>query len=218
MGFDVGDLLNRAASWLCSSSIVNKVISNPIWTSLLITALAMVVIMSQFHYSLRRAGWKRTTRIALYLLLVISAVVFVHHYASVHRLRGESMQEGVRNTFMSISGAGGDAAYPVSLGDGDGQHRAYPATPRAVGAAQGYEDDEDVPEDCPCRGAPLASAVSAGRDEQQGYTHNGPSAYSVPLRAPVARFAATGRPDNVALGVGDILLSDVQVPHTMTPM
>lgn len=147
MGFDLSHAFDRMGSWLCSSKIVNAVISNPIFTALLITALAVVIIMGVYHYCLRKSGWKRIARLSIYLLLVVSAVVFVHHYAVLNRMKTESIMQNSRDVFQSLGAVQGSAEHPVA-----------PPTSAILGG-----DDGDVAEDCGCTGAPTAVGAASAR-------------------------------------------------------
>jgi hypothetical protein len=194
MGFDINHTLDRISSWLCSSPMVNAIIGNPIFTALLITALAVVVIMGVLHYSVRNAGWKKIARVSIYLLLVVSAVVFVHHYAVLNRMRTESIMQNSRDVFQSLGTV-----------QGRGEHPVLPQTMAVGGDRDGLDaaaDDGSVDETpCPCKGAPTIGAASTGTS---GHS-------SAPLPA------TSSRPDNVELGDGGITISDVMVPSTKSP-
>lgn len=101
-GFNLGNAVNGAADWLCSAPIIRSVVSNPVFTALLITALAAIVVMSIYHYQIKRAGSKRGVRALLYVFLIVTAVIFVHHYAVMRIARETSQQKGVRDVFSSI--------------------------------------------------------------------------------------------------------------------
>lgn len=207
MGLDLGSVFDSTASWLCSSRIVNRVISNPIFTALLITALAVVILMGVFHYCMKKAGWKRIARMSIYLLLVVSAVVFVHHYAVLHRMKADSLQQGVRSVFQSItdaqaSGVDGGSNYPVLPPSGTTVGAGDVSQPAAYDGGGG-DDDEDAP--CPCEGAP-ATVGAAAR----------PPVSSVSAARPSEPVAA--RADNVKLGDGEITISDVTIPSTRNPV
>lgn len=202
MGFDISHTLDRVASWLCSSSIINAVISNPIFTALLITALAVVVIMGVLHYSVRNSGWKRIARMSIYLLLVVSAVVFVHHYAVLNRTKTETMMQNSRDVFQSLGTV-----------QGRGEHPVLPQSAMAVGGdrdgldniAHGSADDDEPADEipCPCKGAPMVGAASL--PSVPGHSSSAP--------AP----SVSSRPDNVELGEGGITISDIMVPSTKSP-
>lgn len=200
MGFDVSHALDGAASWLCSSRLVSKIISNPIFTALLITALAMVVIMGVYHYCMRQGGWKKTVRMAIYLMMVISAVVFVHHYAVMARARNESLQAGVRSVFKSISdqGVSGSGEHPVTPGGSEGPS-TYPAGANRPVIGGAHPSAAATGGECPCKGAPVLGSSPAAFPAQRSV--------ATPVPADL-------RPDNVALGDDDFIISDVVVPST----
>jgi hypothetical protein len=102
MGFDLGSTVNAAADWLCSAPIVRSVINNPIFTALLVTALAAIVILALYNHRLKGTGFKRGARAFIYVFLVVTAVLFVHHYAVMRCARREATQKGVRDVFSGI--------------------------------------------------------------------------------------------------------------------
>jgi len=115
-GFNLGSAINSAADWVCGAPIIRSIVSNPVYTALLITALAAIVVMAIYHYQIKRAGTKRAVRALLYVFLIVTAVVFVHHYAVMRMARETSQQSGVRDLFSSIQesrGIGAAGTVPV---------------------------------------------------------------------------------------------------------
>jgi hypothetical protein len=101
-GFNLGGAINSAADWACSAPIIRSVVSNPVYTALLITAAATIIAMALYHYQIKRAGAKRAARALIYLFLVVAAVTFVHHYAVMRVAQETTQQKGVRDVFSSI--------------------------------------------------------------------------------------------------------------------
>ncbi len=111
-GLDLGAAFNSAADWVCGSPLVNGVVSNPVYTALLITALVAVVAMGLYGPQVKAAGLKRGIRAAIYVFLLVGAVAFVHHYAVMRLARSHAGAQGVRDVFSGIqqsreSGIGG---------------------------------------------------------------------------------------------------------------
>lgn len=116
MGFDLGSAINSAADWVCSAPIVRGVVSNPVFTALLIVSLAAIVVMALYHYQVKRAGLKKGVRAFIYVFLIVLAVQFVHHYAVLRCARQAAVQKGVRDVFTSIEqsrSSGAPGAVPV---------------------------------------------------------------------------------------------------------
>jgi uncharacterized membrane protein len=143
MGYDIGGVINSAADWLCSAPIVRSVVSNPIFTALLITALAAIVVMALYHYQVKHAGLKRGLRALLYVFLIVTAVMFVHHYAVLRSARMSAAQKGVRDVFSSIE-----------------QSRGAGISPGVSVVPMGYEQEGAVTggDDCGC---PFAGGQAA---------------------------------------------------------
>jgi hypothetical protein len=144
MGFDLGATVNSAADWLCSAPIVRSVINNPIFTALLVTALAAIIIMALYGSRLKGTGFKRGARAFLYVFMAVTAVLFVHHYAVMRCARREATQKGVRDVFSSIqqsrqSGLPGVPIMPTEGYEGyEGDSAAAPVA--AAPVTGGYTD------------------------------------------------------------------------------
>jgi hypothetical protein len=102
MGFDLGATVNSAADWVCNAPLVRGIVRNPIYTALLVTALAAIVAMALYGNQIRKAGLKRGARALLYMLLSATAVLFVHHSAVSSAARDAADQKDVRTVFASI--------------------------------------------------------------------------------------------------------------------
>lgn len=102
MSFNIGGAVNSAADWACNAPIIRGIVSNPVFTALLITALVVIVVMALYHDQLKKAGVKRKVRAVLYIFLLVTAVMFVHHYAVNSIARESAVQQGARDMFRSI--------------------------------------------------------------------------------------------------------------------
>ena len=101
-GFDIGGAVNSTAGWFTSAPLVQCIVGNPVFTSLLITTLCIIVIMGTYSRQIRREGNTKAARVALYVFMLVTAVVFVHHYAVVQSIRESATQKGVQDVFSSI--------------------------------------------------------------------------------------------------------------------
>lgn len=124
-GFSLGGAVNGFADWVCSAPLIHGVISNPVFTSLLITALAAVVVLSLYGKPVRHGDNKRGCRALLYVFLLVTTVIFVHHYAVMRAARDMDHTAGVRAVYAgieasrAINGGGTMPVYP-SAGPGRG--------------------------------------------------------------------------------------------------
>ena len=129
-GFNLGGAVNSAADWACIAPVIRSVVSNPVFTALLITALATIVVMALYHQQIKHAGTRRAARAVLYVFLIVTAVVFVHHYAVVRIARDTSQHKGVRDVFSSIQlsrdvATPGDAVPVYPMGYEGGRSAAH---------------------------------------------------------------------------------------------
>lgn len=115
-GFSLGKTVNNTASWFCNAPIIRNVISNPIYTSLLITALASIVVMALYHYNINQICNKRGIRVLIYVFFITTAVLFVHHYSVLHQMQEINYHKGVTDVFSNIQQSrvlGGSSSIPV---------------------------------------------------------------------------------------------------------
>lgn len=135
-GFSLGGAINAGADWVCNAPIIRGIISNPVFTALLITALAAIVVMATYHYQIKQAGAKRGARTLLYVFILVTMVMFVHHYAVSRMVRDSASQQGIRDVFSSIETSrsagiyGGVPVVPMGWEDSAG---AAPVTGGADG-------------------------------------------------------------------------------------
>jgi hypothetical protein len=132
-GLDLGAAVNGAADWLCSAPIIRSVANNPMFTALLVTALGAIIMMALYHNQMKGAGLKRGARAFVYVFLVVTAVLFVHHYAVTRCARQDAAQKAVRDVFSSIQQSrvsGMPGMISVMPGE-EVSHAATPAVPAA---------------------------------------------------------------------------------------
>ena len=212
MPFEVGQVVNGAAEWVCGSSIVYGVLRNPIITALLITALAMIIIFTVLNPGKTKNAprWQTNLRCGIYLFLGISAIMFVHYYALGRSLRSDASQKGIRDVVNQVHFAqgGGYGATNYQVTPGSGNLQDEPATGGA-GDQHGLRWREDsfrtetpklVQEPCDC---PLTAAQ---RSERTGAREEAVG---------TAPGNSTGRQDNVR--ADDLVLEEVIMPSAQTP-
>jgi hypothetical protein len=81
--FDIGKFTNDSAKWLVSSPATVTFTSNAIYMALILTILALFIIayMSDSRHRYVKTG--------IYLLIVNSFVIFIHHYALTAKITGQ---------------------------------------------------------------------------------------------------------------------------------
>ena len=125
---------------MCSAPIIRNIVGNPVFTSLLITALTAIVAMALYNYPIKQAGGKRAVRALLYVFLLVTAVIFVHHYAVTHLAQETVQQKGVRDIFSSIKQSqdigGAVPVYPMGVPTSSFDPRAE-SNPNADGPRAG---------------------------------------------------------------------------------
>src|SRR5687768_5253771 len=116
MGFDLGQAVNSASDRFCSSKLVGGLVSNPVITALLITAIAMIVLFVMFTRDLKACGrydWKKTVRFALIMMGSATTLLFLHYYATRRTVRNEIVQKDVRDVFAAVKNSSGPTIRPI---------------------------------------------------------------------------------------------------------
>lgn len=135
MVFEIGSAVNGGADWLCDSPAVFAVLSNPVATALVITAMALAI--AHAVYGLKGVGWRQNLKAGFWLAVGVSALVFVHYAALGRHLRQASGPQGVRDVLAAINhsaavGGGYEVVAGESAGGGGpaGAPALQPAAPR----------------------------------------------------------------------------------------
>ena len=150
--FDIGGAVNGAADWACNAPIIRGIVGNPIFTALLITALAAIIAMAIFRRQVSRASGTSIARALIYLFLSATAVLFVHHYAVTRSSSDCAQQQNMRHVFSSIKES---QAFGTGAGAGLGVGAAALAYPSAAPAYLAADGSAIV-------GAPPAGAIQGG--------------------------------------------------------
>lgn len=101
-GFNIACAVNGVSERICKAKIVRSIAENPIFTALLITALVVIVIMAQYYYKIKKEGNTKLAKTVLYIFLLVTAVMFLHNYASEKLIKSTFDQQGLRDMFSSI--------------------------------------------------------------------------------------------------------------------
>lgn len=116
MGLDIGSAVNSCASWACTAPLVRCIINNPIYTSLLITALVGIVLVANYRQVYARSKSSKTLRTMLYIFFLVGGVMFLHHYATQKMATETIEHDGVQKVFTGIQSSrtiGGAPIVPV---------------------------------------------------------------------------------------------------------
>jgi hypothetical protein len=162
-GFNLGGAINSAASWVGGAPITRGIFGNPLYTALLITALAAVVLTALYHLPVKQGGKKRAARALLYVFFLVSGVQFVHHYVVTRAAQSNAESQGVRDVFAGIElsrGLGAPGAVPVyPMGEEPAQVGA------AVRGGWGAANPEAAGGSCPLGGPGAPPQGGAGRPD-----------------------------------------------------
>ena len=155
MPLEVGSVVNSCAECVASNRLICKVLGNPLFTALLVTALAMVIIWSLYKEELRDTKRKRALKAFIYVSFAVSVLLFVHYYIIRRSLDREFQREGVREVFASVhtsaelKGSEGAKGIAGVTGAGDALEfcpegtKSQKAGPPAAAAAETSETPPD---------------------------------------------------------------------------
>jgi hypothetical protein len=138
MPFEFGQTFNKFTRFTCSEGgILYTLTSNPIYLSLLLTALVMVTIIALIGEDTEDVLDKKDfIRLGIYILVVTCVIVSMHHYTYLKTMKNYESQNGfqrIYNTITDISNNPNMTSYPVLGGN------EIATTPEFV--TQGYEND-----------------------------------------------------------------------------
>lgn len=141
MPYDLGSSVNAAAEWVYKAPLVRGVVTNPVFTALLLTSLMVVILLSLYRDALTAGGTKLAVRAVLYGFLSALAVFFIHHYAVTAIAQEDCRQQGIREAFGSIEAAriGAEPGWgmPAPAMPAPAMPAPAPAVPATVGGTGG---------------------------------------------------------------------------------
>lgn len=100
--FSLGGAVNSGADWVCGLPIVRGIITNSVYTALLITALVVIVALGVYRAQLAKAGTRKALRATLYLFFLVTAVMFIHQYTLTRAAHDTAAAQNVRDVFAGI--------------------------------------------------------------------------------------------------------------------
>ena len=197
-GFDIGGAVNASADWVCNAPVVRSIVNNPVYTALLVTALAAVIAIALYGPQVKSAGARKGAKALIYMLLASLSVLFVHHYAVTQSASDMAAQKGVRDVFSSIE---------QSRESGIGH--AVPVVPMGWGGVEGGAAAGDGAVaggcGCPLAAGAISNVAGAGAGAGAGAPGNVAAA-----RQGAARPDNLPRP-NISLSEG-VFIEDATLP------
>ena len=97
MSYSFNSLMNS----ITTMPFIGKVFNNPLFTTLLITAMIAVIIMGVFHYP-KKTERKSFAKAIVYSFIIILCVQVIHYYALNAKFVTTGAAESIDNTFNSI--------------------------------------------------------------------------------------------------------------------
>jgi len=103
MVIDAQHTVNGAAEWVCSYSIMDTILSNTIFASLMLTVIVVIILLGcYYNTSVSAGGIKKQVRTVFYLFLGVLVAMYVHHYALGRSFKNEQDKSDAKNTFKQI--------------------------------------------------------------------------------------------------------------------
>jgi hypothetical protein len=103
MPFNVSDFTSQSASWFCRSKALDCVASNTIYVAIILTTLVFIIFLIAYNnVSISEAGRPKSVKTFVYVLLSVSSVLFLHHYAHVRCIQQMYANKPTDQVFDSI--------------------------------------------------------------------------------------------------------------------
>jgi hypothetical protein len=121
--FEFGTTFNKFTRFTCGEGgIIYSITSNPIYLSLLLTALVMITIIAIIGEDTEDVLEKKDfIRLGIYIWVVTCIIVSMHHYTYLYAMKEYQSQNGLQriyNTISDVSNNPNMVSYPV-LGRGE---------------------------------------------------------------------------------------------------
>jgi hypothetical protein len=100
-----GQSFNATVDRLCNASLIRGIAGNAVYTTLLITALTLILLLALAGPCVKGYGWKKFARMGFFLTLLVGAVLFLHRCALLRRERAVAAQHGVQSVFHALDAA-----------------------------------------------------------------------------------------------------------------
>lgn len=119
MGLDIGELINGFVDTCLSKPYVRSISQNPIYTSLLIVVVMIVIMLFTFrHEKTNESMWALALRLGIYTFGAVLAVVFLHDKVLLMDMRDQTLNSDVAQTFAPTNLTGSEEnIIPVTLPD-----------------------------------------------------------------------------------------------------
>jgi hypothetical protein len=95
-GLNIGAAVNSAADWVSDAPPIRAVVSNPLLTAVLLTAIAVVFVLAM------RQSSRINFRAIIYMFIVTASVLFIHHRVVNRMVAEDSLQRDTRDIFNTI--------------------------------------------------------------------------------------------------------------------
>ncbi len=188
-----GQSFNATVDRLCNASLIRGIVGNVVYTTLLITALTLILLLALAGPCVKGYGWKKFARMGVFLVLLVGAVLFLHRCALLRRERAEAAQRGVQSVFHAL-----DAAQQTAV-------PGYPVLPQGTTAfPPGGQPQFGAPAPITGAGDGLGE-FSRGFDDRRPY---GPAAVNM------TRADNVANPHSYVAFGEDLVLEDVQIAPT----
>lgn len=105
MGIIISDIINNFSDKLISLSIVNNILSNPIYTSVIISLLCFVLIF--FIFDNENAA-SSSVRIAFYIFIITMSILFIYDKKMLRDMRESNNNNEVNNVLSVVTGSSAD--------------------------------------------------------------------------------------------------------------
>lgn len=117
MGLDIGELINDFVDTCLSKPYVRSISQNPIYTTLLIVIIMILVMVFTFrHEKTQESMWAISLRLGIYIFGAVLAVVFLHDKVLLMDMNDRGANSDVVQAFAPTNLVGNEEnIIPVSI-------------------------------------------------------------------------------------------------------
>jgi energy-coupling factor transporter transmembrane protein EcfT len=100
MVLHIGEKINILADKICHASLTYSVISNPVYISLFLTAIVIVLVMVIFKISIKTN--RKVFKLFVYMFLITLFIMMIHNRTIYNCALKKSSTQGIREVFAGV--------------------------------------------------------------------------------------------------------------------
>lgn len=104
MSFDIGETVNGIVDYLCNSTVMHYIISNPFITALLLVAIVVSIFLGFFYKDIKHQSKLSFIKLYIYSFLSAAIILLFHYRCQEKDIEKTHESESGRKLYASIGG------------------------------------------------------------------------------------------------------------------